>query len=196
MNETFLASYYRRLIDAEYDRARLNRGCVLCAFPGLAIMAFGTWFDSDLIRTIAIPFLAVAILCGANSLIQSLTIRQLRRELEAPSRSARLVLFIICLLTCAPTFADTNFFSPIYVSAPTNILPISFSVSDSYYERPLTNFTWYIDRTSSWSTNEIRISISTNVEVVTLTRTNRVLTIIHEGRTNRITIATLGQYRP
>jgi hypothetical protein len=89
MTEHFLASYYRRLIDAHYDRARLNRGCVLCALPGLAMMAIGTWFDSDLIRTIAIPLLAIAILCGANSLIQSLTIHQLRRELDGSGGNGR-----------------------------------------------------------------------------------------------------------
>lgn len=82
----FLASYYRQLIDAECDRARLNRICVLSAFAGLILSAIGHWFDVEWLRCVGVIALIVALVCGANSLVQSIIIRRLRHELEGPAR--------------------------------------------------------------------------------------------------------------
>jgi len=47
------------------------------------VSALGHWFDSELIRTLGALPLIIAFACAIYSLIQSLIIRQLRRELDA-----------------------------------------------------------------------------------------------------------------
>lgn len=82
VSEHFLASYYRRLFDAEIDRGHLNRVAVLTALPGLAISALGHWFDLEWVRCLGAIPLIIAFVCGASSLIQSVIIHRLLCEIE------------------------------------------------------------------------------------------------------------------
>jgi hypothetical protein len=76
--------------------------------------------------------------------------------------------------------------------------------SNQDYWNSITNVTWTIDQTG---TNEVSVSIGTNSTVTWLpversgqmqkevgfTQTNRILTIIHQGKTNLVGIAVIGR---
>jgi hypothetical protein len=80
----------------------------------------------------------------------------------------------------------------------------AYELSTQDYWNSITNVTWTIDQTG---TNEVSVSIGTNTTVTWLpversgqmqkevgfTQTNRILTIIHQGKTNLVGIAVIGR---
>lgn len=92
--------------------------------------------------------------------------------------------------------------SYVLVDATPDGKPLKFAVED--YWNSITNVIWRIDDTG---TNQLSVSIGTNTTVTWLpversgqmqkevgfTQTNRILTIIHQGKTNLVGIAVIGR---